>query len=107
MRQQLTDGGFTTGVTVTNTGKEALPFCLGAHTAFRCPLDEGEQFTDYELRFPQKETCRTLVPDGEGMDWNRTLPCLEDTDTLPLAYHWFDDLDTLIFRGLKSESCVW
>ncbi len=104
VRQQLTDGGFATSVTVTNTGEEALPYCVGAHTGFRCPLDEGEAFTDYDIRFPQKETCKTLVPDANGLDWARTLPCLEDTDTLPLDYHWFDQLDTLIFRGLKSQS---
>ena len=104
VRQQLTDGGFSTAVTVTNTGSEPMPFCLGAHTGFRCPLDPGESFTDYDIVFPQRETCPTLVPDGEGMDWNRTLPCLEDTDTLPLAYRWFDELDTLIFHGLKSQS---
>ena len=104
VRQQFTDGGFSTAVTVTNTGSEPMPFCLGAHTGFRCPLDAGEAFTDYDIVFPQRETCPTLVPDGEGMDWNRTLPCLEDTDTLPLAYRWFDELDTLIFHGLKSQS---
>ena len=103
VRQQLTDGGFETAVTVANTGDEPMPFCLGAHTGFCCPLDKGEAFEDYDLVFPQKETCRTLVPDANGLDWNRTLPCLEDTDTLPLAYRWFDELDTLIFHGLKSQ----
>lgn len=104
VRQQMTDGGFSTTVTVTNTGTAPMPFCLGAHTGFRCPLDEGEAFEDYDILFPQKETCPTLVPDGEGMDWNRTLPCLEHTDTLPLSYDWFDKLDTLIFHGLQSTS---
>ena len=102
--QRLTDGGFSTAVTVTNTGETPMPFCLGAHTAFRCPLEPGEEFADYEIRFPKKETCLTLAPDGNGLDWNRTQPCLEDTDVLPLDYRWFDDLDTLIFHGLKSES---
>ena len=104
VRQQLTDGGFSTSVTVANTGDAPMPFCLGAHTAFRCPLDAGEGFTDYDIVFPQKETCPTLVPDAGGLDWNRTLPCLEDADTLPLEYRWFDELDTLIFHGLKSDS---
>ena len=103
VRQQLIDGGFSTSVTVTNTGTEPLPYCVGAHTGFRCPLDAGEAFTDYDLIFPQKETCKTMVPDANGLDWGRTLPCLENTDTLPLDYHWFDELDTLIFRGLASH----
>ena len=104
VRQQLTDGGFSTAVTVTNTGSEPMPFCLGAHTAFRCPLEPGEAFADYDIVFPQRETCPTLLPDANGLDWNRALPCLEDADTLPLSYRWFDEMDTLIFRGLKSQS---
>lgn len=104
VRQQLTDGGFVTSVTVSNTGTETMPFCVGAHTGFRCPLDEGETFTDYDIVFSQKEICPTLVPNAGGLDWERTLPCLEDADTLPLDYHWFDELDTLIFKGLKSDS---
>ena len=103
VRQQLTDTGFTTSVTVTNTGDKPMPFCLGAHTGFRCPLEEGEAFTDYEVRFAQKETCPTLVPDANGVDRGRTRPCLEDADVLPLDYKYFDEMDTLIFEGLKSR----
>ena len=103
VRQQLTDTGFTTSVTVTNTGDKPMPFCLGAHTGFRCPLEEGEAFTDYEVRFAQKETCPTLVPDANGVDRGRTRPCLEDADVLPLDYKYFDEVDTLIFEGLKSR----
>lgn len=104
VRQQLTDTGFTTAVTVANTGDKPMPFCLGAHTGFRCPLEEGESFTDYEVLFDEKETCPTLVPDANGLDRNRTRPCLENTDVLPLTYQYFDDMDTLVFQGLKSQS---
>ncbi|MFR5860405.1 MAG: hypothetical protein ACLUES_01500 [Flavonifractor plautii] len=38
------------------------------------------------------------------LDRPAALPCLEDTDTLPLDYRWFDALDTLIFEGLRSRS---
>ena len=104
VRQQLTDTGFVTAVTVANTGDRPMPFCLGAHTGFRCPLEAGEAFEDYELVFPRRETCPT-IPLREGLlDRDRRVPCLEDTDTLPLDYRWFDELDTLIFEGLRSKS---
>ncbi|MFQ7450240.1 MAG: hypothetical protein ACLRNQ_01070 [Flavonifractor plautii] len=38
------------------------------------------------------------------LDRPTALPYLEDTDTLPLDYRWFDALDTLIFEGLRSRS---
>ena len=103
VRQQLTDGGFATSVTVTNTGKEPLPYCVGAHTGFRCPLEAGERFEDYELVFPQKETCPSLALREGLLDRDRAIPCLENTDVLPLDYRWFDELDTLIFEGLASK----
>ena len=37
------------------------------------------------------------------LDRDRAVPCLEDTDVLPLDYRWFDELDTLIFEGLASK----
>ena len=52
VRHQLLDDGFATGFTVINTGPAPMPFCVGAHTAFRCPLEEGEAFEDYRLVFP-------------------------------------------------------
>ena len=47
VRHQLLADGFSTAFTVENTGPSPLPFCIGAHTAFRCPLREGERFEDY------------------------------------------------------------
>ena len=104
VEQRLTDTGFVTAATVENGGTAPMPFCLGAHTGFRCPLEAGEAFEDYELVFPRRETCPT-IPLREGLlDRDRAVPCLEDTDTLPLDYRWFDELDTLIFEGLRSKS---
>ena len=43
VEQRLTDGGFATAVTVTNTGTAPMPFCLGAHTGFRAGVPgEGD-----------------------------------------------------------------
>ena len=102
--RRLTGAGMDTAVTVTNTGSAPMPFCLGAHTGYRCPLEAGESFEDYELVFPRRETCPT-IPLREGLlDRAGRIPCLEDTDTLPLDHRWFDELDTLIFEGLRSKS---
>ena len=61
VEQRLTDTGFSTAVMVANPGEGPLPFCLGAHTGFRCPLEAGERFEDYELVFPERESCPTLL----------------------------------------------
>ena len=40
---------------VKNTGEEDMPFFVGGHPAFRCPLFEGEDYTDYKLVFEKPE----------------------------------------------------
>lgn len=104
VKHTLHENGFTTAFTVINVGEEALPYCVGAHTAFRCPMKDGEQFTDYEIFFPEVETCHTRVLSSEGCIRNDlTLPMLESTQVLPLSYAPFAELDTLIFEELKSK----
>ena len=68
------------------------------------PWLRGERFEDYELVFPERETCPTLLLRDGLLDRPAAIPCLEDTDTFPLDYRWFDQLDTLIFEGLRSRS---
>ena len=103
VRQQLHPDGFSTAVTVHNPGEGPLPFCLGAHTAFRCPLLPGERFEDYRLIFQQGEDCPSLVPQDSYLDRERTMPCLEGTDTLVLDHSVFDRVDTLVLEGLRSH----
>ncbi len=103
VEHRLLENGFSTAFTVENTGKEPLVFCIGAHTAFRCPLREGEVFEDYELVFDEKETASTLLLNGQGLVADgASEPMLSDTDRLPLDYDVFARLDTIIFRGLES-----
>lgn len=104
VRHQLSEQGFYTEFEVQNTGAQPLPFCIGAHTAFRCPLFTGEAFGDYQLVFDQEETAFSILraPDGT-LDHARSLPVLSRSDTIPLDYQTFDQLDTLIFDGLRSK----
>lgn len=105
VRHTIHENGFTTAFTVINSGEEVLPCCVGAHTAFRCPMKDGEQFADYEIYFPEEETCHTRVLSAEGCIRNDlTLPMLEATHVLPLRYEPFAELDTLIFDALRSKS---
>ena len=104
VRQELTELGFSTTFTVENTGGEPMPFCLGGHTAFRCPLMPEERFEDYVICFDQRETCDSLVPAGGLLDRKRAVPFLRNIDTVPLKYEYFDTADTLIFEGLRSTT---
>lgn len=90
---------------ITNNGDEDMYFHLGAHPGFMCPLEEGESFTDYVLKFPFEETCDSPVYDLEKMqfDPDNTRRHLDHSDTLQLDYSLFD-IDAIVFPHLKSKS---
>ena len=102
VRHQLLENGFSTAFTVENPGPGPLPFCVGAHTAIRCPLFEGERFEDYALTFDQPEDADTLLLDPQGLlRPGETEPKLRK-GRVSLDYAGFQRLDTLIFEGLAS-----
>lgn len=104
VRHRLLENGFSTTFIVENPGTEPLPFCVGAHTAIRCPLSQGERFEDYELTFDQPEDADTLLltPQGLLRDGGRE-PMLRGGKAA-LDYETFRRLDTIIFQGLRSQS---
>lgn len=100
---RLIDEGFSTQFRVENPGDAPLPFCIGAHTAFRCPLRPGERFEDYRLVFDHSERAATLPLSPQGLLLpGQGEPILTGSDTLLLDYSHFDRLDTLIFEALRS-----
>lgn len=100
---RLSDSGFSTTFTVKNTGDAPMPFCIGAHTAIRCPLRPGERFEEYELVFekPEQAGSHLLSPSGVILHDSRRL-MLNGSRTLPLDYSLFQEMDTVIFSGLRS-----
>lgn len=105
VRHRLLDCGFSTAFTVENTGGESLPFCIGAHTAFRCPLFPGQRFEDYQLVFSHPEYASSPLLTPEGLIRQGTVkPILSGSSCLPLGYEVFREMDTIIFRQLQSGS---
>lgn len=103
VRHQLLENGFSTSFTVENPGETSMPFCIGAHTAIRCPLAAGERFEDYQLVFDQTEDADTLLLTSEGLiQAGETEPMLS-RGKIALNYDLFHRLDTLIFQGLHSR----
>ena len=97
--------GYTTTFLVENRSNEAMPFCVGGHPAFICPMEPGAVFEDYQLIFPQKEDGRiALAPTGkliEGWDY---LPGFHHAAVLLLRHALFDEHDALLFTELQSRS---
>ena len=91
---------------VTNTGLESMPFFIGGHPAFRCPIMPGERYTDYSVRFekPEGDVCRA-VPSTGLIDVENRDPAPQDGLELCLSHQLFDFADT-IYDRLKSREVV-
>ena len=89
---------------VTNEGTEDMPFFVGGHPGFKCPLDEGESYDDYELRFEQREAAElcTAVPSTGLIDVEHRSKNPMVGHDLPLTHELFDFAET-IFDVLKSR----
>ncbi len=77
---------------VTNEGTEDMPFFMGGHPGFRCPLDEGESYDDYELRFEKREATElcTAVPSTGLIDVEHRSKNPMIGHDLPLTHELFD-----------------
>lgn len=88
---------------VENTGTKNLPFSLGGHPGFACPLHDNEEYNDYYLEFEEQETASTTLLSHNGLITDQSKPILVKSRKLRLHDHLFDE-DALIFKSLKSNS---
>ena len=79
-----------------------MPFCIGAHTAIRCPLQAGERFEDYELLFEVSEQADSHLLNAQGIIRHDGRMPMLDGSRMPLRYQTFGELDTVIFSMLRS-----
>lgn len=89
---------------VENTGDKKMPFLIGAHPGFRCPLVEGEDYTDYYVEFEKEENCTSPVPIKETglIDMDNRIPCMDHTNILNLKHDLFYN-DAVVLDELKSR----
>ncbi|HEX2986518.1 MAG TPA: aldose 1-epimerase family protein [Caproiciproducens sp.] len=94
----------TTQYTVTNPSDEVLPFQIGGHPAFNCPINENESFEDYVVEFEHEETadCPAPVPATGLLDVENRTRVLDHSAVLKLNHGLFK-VDALIFDRLKSR----
>ena len=65
---------------VVNKSGEEMPFLIGGHPGFFCPMEEGEHFTEYMLHFED-----------------------EDKEDVHLNYRMFDN-DAIFFEDFKQHT---
>lgn len=90
--------------TVENRSYEVMPFFLGAHPGFNCPLTDDIAYEDYYVEFEQEENCTsaTPLPDSGLVDRKTRQPFLENSKRLPLDYKYFAE-EAIVLDELKSR----
>ena len=87
---------------VINKGNDIMPFSLGAHPAFNCPLNESESYNDYYIEFQQEEDLNTWELNQEGLISHEGKKILHNSKVIKLHAGLFKN-DALIFKSLKSK----
>lgn len=91
---------------VTNKSENLrMPYVIGAHPGFNCPLVEGESYEDYYLEFEQEETCSVprSYPETGLLDINDRTAFLNHQTVLELDYALFSH-DAVTLDQLQSRS---
>ena len=88
---------------VKNSENKPMYFSVGGHPAFKCPVYDNENYTDYSLVFEQDEKSEThLLNMTSGLVSSQTEPVFKKPNSIPLHYNLFNK-DALIFKDLKSK----
>lgn len=100
----LEDKTVTTSYEVFNHDTNPMPYFIGGHPGFNCPLLPGEQFDDYVIEFAAPETaeCPESIPSTGLINLDNRLLVLNNEAVLPLKHQYFS-VDALIFDHLKSR----
>lgn len=100
----LHEKGFRTDYIVKNCGDEDMYYCVGGHTAFNCPFNDSDKFSDWKLIFDEAEDKEAMLPlPGGFIDPKYTMPVIKEGRYIPLDHTLHDRIDTLIFDGLNSR----
>jgi len=87
---------------VTNRGDGHMPFQIGTHPGFRCPLTEAERFEDYYLEFAQEEKLERFFLNPANTLIAGKAATMPPTRQLPLTRELFAD-GALVFKKVRSR----
>lgn len=88
-----------------NEPEKSMPYFIGGHPGFNCPLLDNESYKDYYLEFSEVENCSIpkQYPESGLLDLLDRTPFLNDQKCLDLDYSLFS-YDAITLDQLKSRS---
>ncbi|MEO8146031.1 MAG: aldose 1-epimerase family protein [Bacteroidia bacterium] len=89
---------------VLNNDRGEMPFSIGAHPGFCCPISKDEKFEDYEIRFSDNEKLETALLKEGLFNGEKKLLAAND-NVIKLNADTFIN-DALVFENLKSTHVI-
>ncbi len=86
---------------VQNPGNTPLYFSIGAHPAFKCPIDPEGFMSDYYLKFERTENLNRRMQ-GDPMLTGEQVPFLRNNNIVPLSHELFYD-NAVILQEVRSN----
>lgn len=101
---KLLEDGVSVTYQIHNKSTKTMPFSVGGHPGFRCPLQEGEDYSDYLLEFEKEEYCSVPTPvTATGLiDMEHRNLFLDHQKTIGLSHEMFE-VDAVILDELQSR----
>ena len=103
---KVTASGFSTIYKVKNSDNKLMYYSVGGHPAFNCPMNAGEDFSDYDIEFEKPETNPVYqsTPDDLGglLHKDGIKPEFMNINSFSLNYDIFK-LDAVIFERINSN----
>lgn len=100
---EIEDGSLSVQYKVTNMGADNMYFSIGAHPAFKTPLEEGIDYEDYYFEFSREENAlRWMISDG-GLINPLAVPVITNSNILPVTRELFLR-DAVVMKHLNSDS---
>ena len=84
---------------------KVMPFFIGGHPGFNCPLLDDEVYEDYYLEFEKEETCSVPrpLPETGMLDFKDRSPWLDSQKGVDLSYDLFS-VDAVTLDELQSRT---
>jgi galactose mutarotase-like enzyme len=99
----LTDNTLSVTYAIKNTGVNDMYFSVGGHPAFRVPLVENTDYTDYFIELNTTETKGRYPLSTGGLLELKPNPFLQNTNKIPLHPALFHE-DAVVLKHLSATS---
>ncbi len=108
VKYTLLNSSVTVTYTVKNTSNEKMPFSIGGHPAFNCPLTKDEKFEDYKVVFDKPLEKGFLRPDHETglINGKQRYDLFCGKNSIDMRHDLFEEKDAMVFDDIKPKSAT-